>query len=246
MKKAICCFLEALFLLQTGSAQSSQNPDATSNDVSYEMPFELRDGFLVVFEGRIGDLQKLKFVLDTGASQSVVDRRVARRISPSLFFSDAEGNPIQSRVVARMTSSPIRAEFQNNLKTVVRTDAGENATESKAGELVDSVAFRKAARNAWRATSNGTARYEAGFSIDENGRPGELQISRFQSVDSLNHVNHVRLVSRSNALGTFHIHNNYSYPRPSELDINIAKTTHKMVYVGSRDGLYSVDPEGNG
>ena len=91
MKKAICCFLGALFLLQTGSAQSSQNPDDTSIDVSYEMPFELRDGFLVVFEGRIGDLQKLKFVLDTGASQSVVDRRVARRLSlthwPGRVFS---------------------------------------------------------------------------------------------------------------------------------------------------------------
>jgi len=140
-----------------------------------------------------------------------------------------------------MTSSPAQTEVQNNVKTVVRTDASENATES----LVYSVAFRKAARNAWRATSNGTARYETGFSIDENGRPGELQISRFQSVDSLNHINHVRLISRSNDLGTFHIHNNYTYSKPSELDINIAKTTQKTVYVGSREGLYSVDPEGN-
>src|SRR5262245_7977405 len=112
---------------------------------------------------------------------------------------------------SRMTSSPAQTESQNNLKTVVRTDANENPTESKVGELVYSVAFRKAARNAWRVTSNGTARYETGFSIDENGRPGELQISRFQSVDSLNHVNHVRLISRSNDLGTFHIHNNYGY-----------------------------------
>jgi|SRR5215470_2810514 len=39
--------------------------------------------------------------------------------------------------------------------------------------------------------------------------------------------------------------NNYGDPRPSELDVTIAKTTDKMVYVGSRDGLYSVDPDGN-
>ena len=136
----------------------------------------------------------------------------------------------------------VQAEPQNNLRPVVPADASKNVTEGKIGELVYSVAFRKAARNAWRATWNGTSRYETGFSIDENGRPGELQSSEFASHDALSHV---RLISRSNALGTFHIHNNYGNPRPSELDINIAKTTHKMVYVGSRDGLYSVDPDGN-
>jgi len=142
------------------------------------------------------------------------------------------------------TSSSVRAESQSNLKAVVRTEARENVKERTrtTDELVHSVAFRKAARNAWRATWNGTARYETGFSIDENGRPGELQSSEFAARDGLSHV---RIISRSNALGTFHIHNNYGDPRPSELDINIAKTTHKMVYVGSRDGLYSVDPDGN-
>ena len=141
----------------------------------------------------------------------------------------------------RTTSSPVPAESQKNLKTV-QTDATENTTERKTDELVYSVAFRKAARSAWRATWNGTARYETGFSIEENGRPGVLQSSEFAPKEGLSHV---RLISKSNALGTFHIHNNYGDPRPSELDINIAKTTHKMVYVGSRDGLYSVDPDGN-
>jgi hypothetical protein len=142
----------------------------------------------------------------------------------------------------RTTSSPVRAESQNDLKAVEQTDARENVTQRKTDELVHSVAFRKAARKAWRATWNGSARYETGFSIDETGRPGEVQSSEFASQGGLNHL---RLISKSNALGTFHIHNNYGDPRPSELDVNIAKATHKMVYVGSRDGLYSVDPDGN-
>jgi hypothetical protein len=121
-------------------------------------------------------------------------------------------------------------------------DATENVTERETDELVCSVAFWKAARKAWRAIWNGTARYETGFSIDENGRPGELQSSEFATHDGLSHV---RLISRFNATDTFHSHNNYGNPRPSELDIYIVKTTHKMVYVGSRDGLYSVDPNGN-
>jgi predicted aspartyl protease len=52
-----------------------------STSAVYEVPFELRGGFLVVFEGRIAHLQNLKFVLDTGASYSVVDRKVAQRLS---------------------------------------------------------------------------------------------------------------------------------------------------------------------
>jgi hypothetical protein len=139
------------------------------------------------------------------------------------------------------TGWTVREEFQNGPQPVL-SDESKTIAERKMDELVHSVAFRKAARKAWRATWNGTARYETGFSIDENGRPGELQSSEFAFQGGLSHL---RLVSKSNALGTFHIHNNYGDPKPSELDINIAKTTHKMVYVGSRDGLYSVDPDGN-
>ncbi len=79
MTKIISCFLSACLLLQSSSAQTRQNlNDATH--ASYKVPFELRDGFLVVFEGRIAQLQKLKFVLDTGTSHSAVDRSVAERL----------------------------------------------------------------------------------------------------------------------------------------------------------------------
>jgi proteasome lid subunit RPN8/RPN11 len=139
-------------------------------------------------------------------------------------------------------SSPTQAESKNTPNPNVRADAYANIEQKELDELEHSAAFRKAARNAWRATWNGTARYETGFSIDQNGRPGELQSSEFASYDRLSHV---AIISKSNALGTFHIHNNYGDPRPSKLDINIAKTTRKIVYVGSRDGLYSVDPNGN-
>lgn len=45
-----------------------------------EISFKLFGGFLIVMEGRIGDRDKLKFVLDTGVSHSVVDRKLAARI----------------------------------------------------------------------------------------------------------------------------------------------------------------------
>jgi hypothetical protein len=78
MRKTVGCLL-CLFL-QTGSA-AQQNPDSTTASAGYEVPFELRGGFLVVFEGRIAQFHGLKFVLDTGTSHSVVDRKVARRLS---------------------------------------------------------------------------------------------------------------------------------------------------------------------
>ena len=48
--------------------------------VSPTMPFELVSGFLVVVNGEIGNLHGLKFVLDTGASYSLIDRKVADRL----------------------------------------------------------------------------------------------------------------------------------------------------------------------
>jgi predicted aspartyl protease len=41
---------------------------------------ELVSGFLVVVDGQIGNLDGLKFILDTGASHSLIDRKVADRL----------------------------------------------------------------------------------------------------------------------------------------------------------------------
>jgi predicted aspartyl protease len=48
--------------------------------VSPTMPFDLVGGFLVVVNGEIGNLDGLKFILDTGATHSLIDRRVADRL----------------------------------------------------------------------------------------------------------------------------------------------------------------------
>lgn len=44
------------------------------------MPFELVGGFLVVVNGQIGNLDGLKFILDTGATHSLIDRKLADRL----------------------------------------------------------------------------------------------------------------------------------------------------------------------
>lgn len=45
-----------------------------------EVPFELSNGFLIMVEGRIGGLTNLKFILDTGVTKTVVNRKLAKML----------------------------------------------------------------------------------------------------------------------------------------------------------------------
>ena len=43
--------------------------------------FDLRESFLIVVDARIGPLEHLKFILDTGASYTVVSRKIADQLA---------------------------------------------------------------------------------------------------------------------------------------------------------------------
>jgi hypothetical protein len=44
------------------------------------IPFDVASDFLIVVKGQVGPLDGLRFILDTGASSSVADRKVADRL----------------------------------------------------------------------------------------------------------------------------------------------------------------------
>jgi hypothetical protein len=46
----------------------------------YEIPFRMSGDYLITVEGRIGSLSGLRFVIDTGATYSVVNRRIAQSL----------------------------------------------------------------------------------------------------------------------------------------------------------------------
>ena len=60
-------------------SSQAQEPDKL-RDANKEVPFELRNGFLIEFEGSIGIMSGLKFILDTGATRSVVGGALARKM----------------------------------------------------------------------------------------------------------------------------------------------------------------------
>jgi predicted aspartyl protease len=72
-------YASMLFLVPPGNGQeisSRSKPVSTGS-----LPFDLRGGFLIVIDGRIGAMENLRFILDTGASHTVISRRIADQVS---------------------------------------------------------------------------------------------------------------------------------------------------------------------
>ena len=81
--------------------------------VSSTIPFQLRAGFLVVVNGQIGDLEGLKFIVDTGASFTFIDRKVADRLKlprrPGKTTNFDREVPVEWAVVPNLRVGPVRA-----------------------------------------------------------------------------------------------------------------------------------------
>jgi predicted aspartyl protease len=58
----------------TALAVWAQSPSATS------IPIRLKDGYLVIAKGSIGDLNNLTFLLDTGTSHTMMDSRISKQL----------------------------------------------------------------------------------------------------------------------------------------------------------------------
>ena len=68
------------FLLVAALAAQSRAQDPVRSCTDLPLPFDLVSNFEVVVRGQIGNQDGLKFILDTGSSYSVIDRRVADKI----------------------------------------------------------------------------------------------------------------------------------------------------------------------
>ena len=115
MKKSICRFLcpWSLALAFAYSTTAQQEPTVRPSTTSEEIPFRLNYGFLIVVEGRIGNLNGLKFILDTGTSTSVLDRRIADKLhisrQPHLVVNYAETVGVESATIPDVQFGPVDA-----------------------------------------------------------------------------------------------------------------------------------------
>jgi predicted aspartyl protease len=74
-------FVAALLLFPVHEISGQQFVDAATVLPNDTLPFHLEKGFLICVEGRIGTLAPLKFILDTGTTHTVVNARIADRLS---------------------------------------------------------------------------------------------------------------------------------------------------------------------
>ena len=79
-----------------------------------KLPIRLYWGYLVIVEGSIGDVQKLKFLVDTGAYPSVVDQKIARHLGlteqPGRVNLSNKSVPTRLVVLPSLLLGPVRAE----------------------------------------------------------------------------------------------------------------------------------------
>jgi predicted aspartyl protease len=88
--------------------------DLRSNCTASTMPFELVSDFVVVLQGQVGDLGGLRFILDTGSTHTVIDRRVADRLSlprhPGRVTNFDRSIPVEWAHVPQLHVGPIQAK----------------------------------------------------------------------------------------------------------------------------------------
>jgi predicted aspartyl protease len=102
--------------LAMGSALGGpvQGQGLNTPETAVAVPFDLVSNFLVVAQGQAGSLDGLKFIVDTGATRSVIDRKVAVRLQlkrhPGRIMNFDRYIPIEWAELAELRMGPLRAE----------------------------------------------------------------------------------------------------------------------------------------
>jgi predicted aspartyl protease len=105
-----------------------------------ELPFRLSEGYLIQVEGQIGVRDHLRLILDTGASMSVVDRRIAEALDvkrqPAESFNfdrklnwdqatipDIRFGPIEAKNIVVLVGDMAKySEFARNADAIIGLD----------------------------------------------------------------------------------------------------------------------------
>jgi hypothetical protein len=85
-----------------------------ASHVSMKLPFRLFRGYLVIAEGAIGNVHNLNFLVDTGASPSVIDQKIAHDLKlaehPEKVNLWNKSVQAQQVVIPSLSLGPVRVE----------------------------------------------------------------------------------------------------------------------------------------
>jgi predicted aspartyl protease len=105
--------LVCLSLFSPSPLQANDQPRLSENAPGSALPFRLSSGYLIQVEGRIGDKAHLKFILDTGASISIVGQRIAQQLKldahPAESFNFDRKLQWETATLPEVQFGPIRA-----------------------------------------------------------------------------------------------------------------------------------------
>jgi predicted aspartyl protease len=95
-------------------ARPAQGQGPGEPETALPVPFDLVSDFLVVVEGQAGSLRGLKFIVDTGATHSVIDCKVALKLQlkrhAGRIMNFDRYIPIEWADVPELRMGPLRAE----------------------------------------------------------------------------------------------------------------------------------------
>jgi gag-polyprotein putative aspartyl protease len=113
MKRTKQCFLVGSLLFQAGLAPGQPRVGLSNPNDSQEIAFQLRQGHLIVVEGRIATLDKLRCLIDTGATHSVVNQQIAQRFQlprePGRIFKFERYATVEWAIFPEVQVGPISA-----------------------------------------------------------------------------------------------------------------------------------------
>jgi predicted aspartyl protease len=105
--------LACLSLCFPSVLQADDQPRPAESASGSALPFRLSSGYLIQVKGRIGDQTNLKFILDTGATISMVDQRIAQKLKldahPTKSFNFDRDLKWETATISEVQFGPIRA-----------------------------------------------------------------------------------------------------------------------------------------
>ena len=133
---AVLSFLCNPLLAQSKSVAALAETKPVSNH-AVELPIQLYRDYLVVVEGSIGNLEKLTFIIDTGAYPSMIDQRIATALG--LRETDGKVALVNQSVRTKLATLPSVGVGPARVESVPVLVQDLSSIEKTLGRRIDAV-----------------------------------------------------------------------------------------------------------